>query len=171
MSDIDKKKYETVVHPLKPLYDENSKVLILGSFPSIKTREMKFFYGHPQNRFWKVLEKVLEEHEPLIDNDVKRRVLLNRNIALWDSIYQCDIVGSADASIKNVVPSDLTAIFETADIKQVFCNGATSFKYYQKFQAKRYQKNAVMLPSTSPANAAYSLERLSDSWRVLRDFV
>lgn len=166
-----KNKYQTIVHPLKPLFNKDSRVLILGSFPSVKTREMKFFYGHPQNRFWKVLERVLDLKESLVEKERKREVLLARGIALWDSIYQCDIVGSGDSSIKNVIPTDLSEIFNTADIEQVFCNGAASFKYYQRFNAKKYEKEAIMLPSTSPANAAYSLDKLVEKWEAIKMFL
>lgn len=129
------KKYDTIIHPLKPLFDENSKILILGSFPSIKTREYGFFYGHPQNRFWKILEILFDEE---LSRDIKERkeFLLRHKIALYDSIYKCDIIGSSDASIKNVVPFDLGIIKESANIEKVFCNGGTSFKYYEKYHAK-----------------------------------
>lgn len=117
------------------------------------------------------MEKILSREEPFVDPDEKRRVLLEHKIALWDSIYQCDIIGSGDASIKNAVPTDLSMIFQTANIVQVFCNGATSFKYYRRFHEKTYHKEAILLPSTSPANAAYSLEKLIEEWAVIQTFL
>ena len=108
-----------VNHPFPPLYDENSKILILGSFPSVKSREQNFFYGHPQNRFWKVVATVLEKEIPTTIEE-KREFLLSSNIALWDVIASCEITGSSDSSIKNVVANDLTEILETANIKKIF---------------------------------------------------
>ncbi len=164
------KKYDTIIHPLKPLFDENSKILILGSFPSIKTREYGFFYGHPQNRFWKILEILFDEE---LSRDIKERkeFLLRHKIALYDSIYKCDIIGSSDASIKNVVPSDLGIIKESANIEKVFCNGGTSFKYYEKYHAKKLKIEAEKLPSTSPANARYRLEDLLEEWSMILQYL
>lgn len=164
------KKYDTIIHPLKPLFDENSKILILGSFPSIKTREYGFFYGHPQNRFWKILEILFDEE---LSRDIKERkeFLLRHKIALYDSIYKCDIIGSSDASIKNVIPSDLGIIKESANIEKVFCNGGTSFKYYEKYHAKKLKIEAEKLPSTSPANARYRLEDLLEEWSMILQYL
>ena len=153
-------------HPFPPLYDENSRVLILGSFPSIKSREQRFFYGHPQNRFWKVLAAVFGEGVPGSVEE-KRAFLLRNGVALWDTIASCDIVGSSDSSIKNVVPNDLTPILNGAKIERVFVNGKTSEKYYNKYIRDRIGREAVCLPSTSPANAAWSVERLVEAWRVI----
>ena len=155
--------YQTIVHPLKPLYSKDSKVLILGSFPSIKTREYGFFYGHPQNRFWPLMDLLFDE-KLTREIEERREFLLRHKIAVFDSIYQCDIIGSSDASIKNVVASDLKEIFENADIKQVFCNGATSYKYYKKYHAKKSGIKGIKLPSTSPANARFCLEDLAKEW-------
>lgn len=154
-------------HPFPPLYDENSRVLILGSFPSVKSREQKFFYGHPQNRFWKVLAAVFEGEVP-VTSEEKRVFLLKHRVALWDTIASCEIVGSSDSSIKNVVPNDLTPILSGAKIERIFVNGKTSEKYYNKYIRDRIGREAVCLPSTSPANAAWSLERLVEAWRVIR---
>ena len=148
-----------VLHPFPPLYDENSRVLILGSFPSVKSREQKFFYGHPQNRFWRVLAAVFASETPQTMAE-KRRFLLSHGIALWDVIASCEITGSADSSIKNAVANDLSPILAAADIRQIFVNGKTAEKYYRK---------AICLPSTSPANAAWSMERLIAAWRSVRD--
>lgn len=154
----------TITHPFPPLYDENARVLILGSFPSVKSREQRFFYGHPQNRFWKVLAGVLSCPVPT-DIPEKKRMLLSHGIALWDSIARCEIEGSSDASIEQVVPNDLTPIFETAEIRQVFCNGKKSWEMYRRYIEPEVGRGAVCLPSTSPANAAWSLERLTQAWR------
>lgn len=157
-----------ISHPFPPLYNENSRILILGSFPSLKSREQKFFYGHPQNRFWKVTATVFECSVPQTIEE-KRRFLLAHGVALWDTIASCDIVGSSDSSIKNVVPNDLTPILEGAKIEKIFVNGKTSEKYYNKYVRDKIGREAVCLPSTSPANAAWSLERLVEVWRVIRD--
>lgn len=154
------------VHNFGPVFNEHSRILILGSFPSVKSREVQFFYGHPQNRFWRVVSALFGEDCPQTI-DEKRQLLLRHNIAVWDVIKSCDITGSSDSSIKNVVPNDFTEIFETADIKRVFTNGGTAYNMY-----KRYCKDlpeAVKLPSTSPANAAFSLERLIKEWSVIKE--
>lgn len=152
-----------IVHPFPPLYDEHSGILILGSFPSVKSREQLFFYGHPQNRFWKVLSSVLDCPVPQ-DIPEKRNMLLTHHVALWDSIGQCEIEGSSDASIEAVVPNDLSPIFSAAEIRQVFCNGKKSWEMYRLYQEKATGMPAVCLPSTSPANASWSLERLIAAW-------
>ena len=166
----EKNRYETITHPLKPLYNKDSKILILGSFPSIKTREYGFFYGHPQNRFWPVLENLFKEHLST-DIEERRSFLLKHNIAVFDSIYQCDIIGSSDASIQNVTPSDLSDVFKTADIKQVFCNGATSYKYYKKYHAKNTGIKGIKLPSTSPANARFRIDDLLAEWKEILEYI
>ena len=153
-----------LVHPFPPLYDEHSRILILGSFPSVKSREQMFFYGHPQNRFWRVLAAVLGCETPQSIPE-KRAMLLSHQVALWDSIARCEIEGSSDASITGVVPNDLTPIFAAADIRQVFCNGRKSHEMYRRYLEPVYGRTAICLPSTSPANAAWSLERLTGAWR------
>ncbi len=157
-----------VLHPFPPLYDENSRVLILGSFPSVKSREQKFFYGHPQNRFWRVLAAVFASETPQTMAE-KRRFLLSHGIALWDVIAACEITGSADSSIKNAVANDLSPILAAADIRQIFVNGKTAEKYYRKYTEAATGRAAICLPSTSPANAAWSMERLIAAWRSVRD--
>jgi hypoxanthine-DNA glycosylase len=152
-----------IVHPFPPLYDENARILILGSFPSVKSREQMFFYGHPQNRFWKVMAALLQCPVPQSVPE-KQMMLLSRGIALWDSIGQCEITGSSDASIENVVPNDLSPIFAAAQIRQVFCNGKKSQEMYAKYCEPLTGMPAICLPSTSPANAAWSLERLTAAW-------
>ncbi len=158
---------ERIIHPIKPLYNENSKILILGSFPSIKSREQMFFYGHPQNRFWKVLSAVFESETPKTTEE-KRNFILSHNIALWDVIASCDIEGSSDSSIKNVVANDLSEILNNAPIKQIFVNGRTAEKFYNLYTREKTGRDDVCLPSTSPANAAYNLERLIEEWKIIR---
>ena len=159
---------ETVTHPIPPLFDASSRILILGSFPSVKSREGLFFYHHPQNRFWKVLAGVLEEPVPGSIEE-KKIFLLKHRIALWDVIASCTIEGSSDSTIKNVVPNDLSGILSAADISRIFCNGGASFQYYKKYQEPRTGRAAVRLPSTSPANAPWSLDRLIREWAAIRD--
>ena len=154
-------------HPFPPLYDKNSKILILGSFPSVKSREQNFFYGHPQNRFWKVVAKVLEKEIPTTIEE-KREFLLSSNIALWDVIASCEIIGSSDSSIKNVVANDLTEILETANIKKIFVNGKTAEKYYNRYIKNKIGREAVCLPSTSPANAMWKIESLVEEWEKIK---
>ena len=154
-------------HPIPPIYDENSKILILGSFPSVKSREIEFFYGHPQNRFWRVIAAVFDSSVPQTI-DEKRELLLAHGVAVWDVIGSCEITGSSDSSIKNVVPNDLGEIFAAADIKQIFVNGKTAEKYYNKYMKEKYGREAVCLPSTSPANASWTTEKLVEAWRVIK---
>lgn len=153
-------------HPFPPLYDENSKVLILGSFSPIKSREQMFFYGHPQNRFWKVLATIFGEDTP-DGTDEKKRFLLSHGIALWDVIASCEIEGSADSTIKNVKANDLSEILDNADIQSIYVNGKTAEKYFNRYTKNVIGRDAVCLPSTSPANAAWSTERLVKAWSVI----
>ena len=156
-----------IVHPIPPFYNSNSRILILGSFPSVKSREMMFFYGHPQNRFWKVAAAIFEEDFP--ETVEERKHFLERNrIAAWDVIKSCDIVGSSDASIKNVTPNDLSEILNVAPIENIYVNGKTAERLFIKYTEKKIGRKAIALPSTSPANAAWNLERLIDAWSVIR---
>ena len=152
-----------IVHPIPPVYDRNSEVLILGSFPSVKSREAGFFYGHPQNRFWKVTAAVFAENVPRTIEE-KKAFLARNHIALWDVIGTCDIVGSSDASIRNVVPNDLSVILGHANIRAIYVNGKTAMKYYLKYTQPLTGRAAVCLPSTSPANAAWTVEKLQTEW-------
>ena len=156
-----------IIHPFPPLYDENSKILILGSFPSVKSREKLFFYGHPQNRFWKVVSTVFDDKTPCSIEE-KKEFLRLHGIALWDVIASCEIEGSSDSSIKNAKANDISEILNTADIKTIFVNGKTADKYYKKYTEKAVGRSAVCLPSTSPANAAWSIDRLIEAWRVIK---
>lgn len=155
-------------HPFPPLYDEHSRILILGSFPSVKSREQQFFYGHPQNRFWIVVSAVFGCDTPT-DIPEKKAFLLSHGIALWDVIASCEIKGSADSSIKGVIPNDLSPILNAAPIEKIFVNGRTAEKYFVKYQKNTIGRDAVCLPSTSPANAAWSADRLIDAWRIIAE--
>ena len=161
------KKNAVICHPIEPVYNAESRILILGSFPSVKSREEMFFYGHPQNRFWRVLAAVFGRPVPGTVEE-KRALLLEERIALWDVIASCEITGSSDSSIKNVVPNDLRRILDTAKIERIFVNGRTAEKFYRRWLLKATGREAVCLPSTSPANAAWNLERLTESWKVIR---
>lgn len=166
---MDKKSPQTsfIVHPFPPLYREDSRILILGSFPSVKSREQRFFYGHPQNRFWKVTAAVFGDEVPHSIEE-KRAFLLRNKVALWDVIASCEIAGSSDASIKNVTANDLSPILGSAQIRQIFVNGKTAERMYNKYTLAATGRPAICLPSTSPANAARSLEDLIEAWKVIR---
>ena len=153
----------TQAHPFPPLYDARSRVLILGSFPSIKSREQMFFYGHPQNRFWRVIPALFGENIPTTIEE-KKSLILRNHLALWDTIASCEITGSSDASITNVVANDLRPILAAADIRAIFCNGATSFQWYNRLLRDGLGREAALLPSTSPANAQWTLPRLTEAW-------
>ena len=153
-----------IVHNIPPVFDKHSEILILGSFPSVKSRETAFFYGHPQNRFWRVMAAVYAD-DPGDAAESKKAFLLRHHIAVWDVIGECEIVGSSDASIRNVKANDLTPILQTASIRKIFVNGTTAARYYKKYLLSITGREAVTLPSTSPANAAKSLETLISMWR------
>ncbi|MBP3203910.1 MAG: DNA-deoxyinosine glycosylase [Lachnospiraceae bacterium] len=155
-----------IEHPIAPIYDAHSRILILGSFPSVKSRETMFFYGHPQNRFWRVLAAVFADAVPDTIEE-KKSFLLRHRVAVWDVIRSCDITGSSDASIKNVTANDLQIILDAAPIETIYVNGKTAEKLYRNYAEAVTGRKAVALPSTSPANAAWSLERLTDAWRVI----
>lgn len=154
-----------VIHNIDPVFDENSEILILGSFPSVKSREYGFFYGHKQNRFWKVTASVFGCKVPQTVEE-KKAFLLKNHIALWDVIAECEISASADSSIKNAAANDIGIILNSAEIKAIFVNGKTAEKYYNKYILPKTGISAVCLPSTSPANAAQSVEKLSEKWKA-----
>lgn len=154
-------------HEFEPVYDEHSEVLILGTFPSVKSRENQFYYGHPQNRFWKVIAALAESEVPQTIEE-KKKLLLENRIAIWDVISQCDIAGSSDSSIKNVVPADIGRVLKNSNIKKIYANGNTAKKLYDKYVLPKVHIEIEGLPSTSPANAGYSLERLLESWKVIK---
>jgi len=154
------------IHNIPPVYDSSSKVLILGSFPSVKSRESQFFYGHPQNRFWKLLAALIEVPVPESIEE-KKGFLLEHHIAVWDVIASCDIAGSSDSSIRNVRPNDIGNLLEQADIREIYCNGNKSHQLYQRYIEPATGRKAICLPSTSPANAAYQMDRLIEKWSVI----
>lgn len=155
--------YTHVYHTFQPIYDAHSKVLILGSLPSVKSREQQFYYGHPKNRFWKVISELCRENEPKTIED-KKKLLLHNNIAVWDVIAECDICGSSDSSIKNVVANDMSEILNASDIRMICANGDKAYQLFMKYCIKENYPPIIKLPSTSPANAAYSLDRLCQQW-------
>ena len=163
-------KEEKIIHPIPPLYDENCAILILGSFPSVKSRETMFFYGHPQNRFWKLMAALFDEKNPQTVEE-KKALALRNHIAMWDTIHSCTITGSSDSSIKDVVPNDLSVILEHSKVEHVFCNGVTSYKLYMKYIYPETGIKAVKLPSTSPANAAFNMERLIIEWHIIKEYI
>lgn len=177
--------YQHIEHGFEPVFDERSRVLVLGSFPSVLSRVNAFYYGNPQNRFWRVMAACLgvpvppNEGDPLADGEpatldasivAKRSMLLNGGVALWDVIESCDIKGSSDASIKNVVPARIELITGNAPIERVVCNGGTAGRLYKRYLQERTGLPAVVLPSTSPANAAWRVERLVERWREAADW-
>lgn len=177
--------YQHIEHGFEPVFDQHSRVLVLGSFPSVLSRANAFYYGNPQNRFWRVMAACLGVPVPPNEGDslasgepatldasiaAKRAMLLNGGVALWDVIESCDIKGSSDASIKNVVPARVELITSNASIEQVICNGGTAGHLYKRYLQERTCLPAVVLPSTSPANAAWRLERLVERWREAVDW-
>ena len=152
-----------IIHPIKPLYDSKAEILILGSFPSVKSREEGFFYGHPQNRFWKVMARICKQPAPTTVEE-KSKMILDNHFALWDVIQSCEITGSADSTIKNVTPNDLSNILNNANIKGIFVNGKKAEALYNKYLLKNTGIKAIVLPSTSPANASWSEDRLFEIW-------
>lgn len=159
----DTREYTQVFHEFSPVYDEKSRILILGTFPSVKSREGQFYYHHPQNRFWKVIAALVREPVPQTIPQ-KKEILLRNHIAIWDVVQSCQIKGSSDSSIKDVVPCDLNKILTGADIRKIFTNGTTAFRLYRRYCEKQTGKEAVCLPSTSPANASWKLEALTEKW-------
>ena len=154
-----------IVHPIKTLFYENSEILILGSFPSVKSREQGFFYGHPQNRFWRVMARICGENLPTSIEE-KTQLIKNNRFALWDVIHSCEITGSADSSIKNVQPNDLSEILSKANIKHIFLNGKKAEALYNKYIKNNISVPSSVLPSTSPANASWSEDRLFEYWNA-----
>lgn len=161
--------YERLTHTFEPVFNKDSKILILGSFPSVKSRETNFYYGHPQNRFWKVLAGVLRKSVPQTIEE-KKALLLTHHIAVWDVIESCTIIGSSDSSIKDVVVNDFSKVLENSEIKTIYVNGGKAYELYHKYAEKQTGIQAVKLPSTSPANAAWNLERLCEAWKVITKY-
>lgn len=160
--------YQQVTHEFEPVFDKNSKVLILGTFPSVKSRENNFYYGHPQNRFWKIIALLTDCEVPQTIEE-KKKVLLEHGIAIWDVISSCEIIGSSDSSIRNVIPADLERVLSQCEIRNIYANGGTAKKLYEKYSKEKTGREIIGLPSTSPANAAYSVDRLMEYWKVIKE--
>lgn len=160
---------EIFTHTFEPIFDKNSEILVLGSFPSVKSRENNFYYAHPQNRFWRVVASVYSCPVPKTVEE-KKNMLLSNKIAVWDVIKSCEITGSADSTIKSVIPNDLSEILSVADIKKIYANGKTAQSLYNKYIKKNTGFDIISLPSTSPANAAYSLEKLIKEWKIINEY-
>lgn len=160
--------YQKLTHTFDPIYNKDSKILILGSFPSVKSRENNFYYGHPQNRYWKVLAHVLGVEVPETVEE-KRSMLLDHNIAIWDVIHSCSIIGSSDTSIKDVIVNDFSEILNNSQVKYIYVNGGKAYDLYHKYAEKNTGIKAIKLPSTSPANAAWKLDRLCEAWDQIKD--
>lgn len=155
--------YEQVHHTFAPVYDKDAKILILGSFPSVKSREQQFYYGHPNNRFWKMTAQIFGVPLPQSIGE-KKTLLLDNYIALWDVIASCEIIGSSDASIRNVVPNDIGRILAEAKITKILANGTKAYELYKKYVYPDTGADCIKMPSTSPANAAWSLPKLVTAW-------
>ena len=156
-----------VTHTFEPVYNGESRVLVLGTFPSVKSRESAFYYGHPQNRFWKVTAAIVREKVP-VSIEEKKSMLLKHGIAIWDVISSCDIKGSSDSSIKSVVPNDVGGLLGKSKIIKIYGNGATACRLYDKFCKEKTGVEIIKLPSTTPANAASTLETLTPCWEIFR---
>lgn len=163
-------RYEHIEHGIPPVFNAESRVLILGTMPSPKSRENGFYYMHPQNRFWRVISAVLGEPLPKT-NEERASLLLKNKIALWDTLAQCDIIGASDSSVKNAIPNDLSTITDAADIKAIFTTGKTAYKYYCRFQQESTGIEAICLPSTSPANARFGLDALIDEYKIIKNYL
>ncbi len=155
--------YQKITHTFEPVYDEESEILILGTFPSVKSRENHFYYGNPQNRFWKLLAALAGDGVPGTVPE-KEAFLLRHHIAVWDVIAECEIMGSSDSSIRNVTANDMNVILEQAPIRAIYANGAKAYDLYMRYCYPKVGREIRKLPSTSPANAAWSLERLEEEW-------
>ena len=174
--------YQHIEHGFEPVFDEHSRVLVLGSFPSVLSRANSFYYGNPQNRFWRVMAACLgvpvppNEGDPLASGEpatldasiaAKRSMLLNGGVALWDVIESCDIKGSSDSSIRNVVPAKLERVLCVPQIENIYANGTAAKRLYDRYQREQTGREIIGLPSTSPANAAWNLERLLKAWNCI----
>ncbi len=159
---------QRILHPFGPLFGLESRILILGSFPSVRSREQNFFYGHPQNRFWKVIAALFDRPVPATIPE-KKELILSHGLALWDSIASCVITGSSDASIRDVRANDLRIILDSCPIERIYCNGRKSYEMYVRYILPELEREAFCLPSTSPANAQWSLEKLTAAWSVLKE--
>ncbi len=159
---------ETIKHEFPPYYDADSKILILGTIPSVKSREIGFYYCHPQNRFWKVLSKIYQEDVP-ITMEAKKELLYRHHIALWDVLASCTIEGSSDQSIRHPICNDLSMVLNHSMVEKIYTTGQKAYDLYQKYCYPKTKINAILLPSTSPANATYSLEKLVETYSKIKE--
>ncbi|MGN1345045.1 MAG: DNA-deoxyinosine glycosylase [Traorella sp.] len=156
-----------VIHELEPIFDEESRILILGSFPSVKSREIHFYYGNPQNRFWKIFEQLYDVKFDSIE--MKKKFLYEHHIALWDVIESCTIIKSSDASISNVKVNDIAGLLSKTKINKIYVNGKKAYEYYMKYIYDQIHYDCIVLPSTSSANASYSFENLIEKWKIVSE--
>jgi len=161
---------QTVFHTIEPIYDSHSKILLLGSMPSPKSRETAFYYGHPQNRFWRVLSDVLGNSLPTT-NEEKKELLINNHIALWDVLASCQIEGADDNSIRNPIPNDIGKILINAPIAAIFTTGGAASRFYDKLCLSETKREAIRLPSTSPANCRFTYDKLKDAYQAIADYL
>ena len=159
---------ERVEHEFEPVFNENSEILILGSFPSVKSREISFYYGHTRNRFWRIIAELTGGEVPE-NTDDKKEMLLRNKIALWDVIKSCRIEGSSDSSIKDVEPNDINLVLKNSNVKKIYTNGGKAHQLYKKYCQRETGIEDINLPSTSPANASYSFEKLMDKWIIIKE--
>lgn len=161
--------YQHICHTFQPVFDERSQILILGTLPSVKSREQQFYYGHPQNRFWRLLALLMEPEKDAAPQTIeeKKDFLLRHHIAIWDVVAECDIIGSSDSSIRNVVAADISVILREAPIQAIYANGGKARELYEKYTYEKTGREIIKLPSTSPANAAFTMERLREAWSVI----
>lgn len=153
------------IHPFEPIYDQNSRILILGSYPSIQSVQKGFYYAHPQNRFWKILSKILEVDFLSLSPVEKKEALLKKRVALFDIVYQCEIIGSKDETLTDVMTQDLSGLFGNTKIEKILLNGKKSYELFSKYYPE-YLSKAEYVPSTSSANAQYSFDALLKSWKI-----
>lgn len=159
---------DRLYHTIAPICGADSDTLILGTFPSPKSREQGFYYGHPQNRFWRVIAAVYGMETP-VDTEGKKRLITSNALALWDVVASCEIAGAADATIRRETPNDIAGLIAETNIRRVFTNGSKARELYDRYIKKSVALEVTTLPSTSPANASYSLAALIDIWgRALR---
>ena len=161
--------FTNISHTFEPIYNKDSKILILGSFPSVKSRENNFYYGHPQNRYGKVIAKITNSQEPITIEE-KKKMLLDNHIAIWDVIASCSIQGSSDSSIKDVVVNDFRDILQNSSVHTIYVNGNKAYELYHRYAEEQTGMKGVKLPSTSPANAAWSVDRLCEAWKQILFF-
>lgn len=158
-----------LIHTLKPIYNKDSKILLLGSFPSRISRENNFYYANPSNRFWMIMEYLFNTRLENIND--KKEFLESNNIALYDVVYSCEIHYSSDSSIKNIVPSDINTIINNSNIKYIFVLNKKALELYNKFLLEKTKIEAIYLPSTSSANASFSLNKLIDEYKIIIDYL